>query len=125
MKFLSLLLFVLVATPAFSQQNFDTVQIRPLKLTEKIYMLKGSGRNIGLLTGSDGLLMIDDQYAPLSEKIATAVKGIDAGPVRFLVNTHIHGDHTGGNDNFKKMGVTIVAHDMVRVNMGKETFNTR
>jgi cyclase len=125
MKFLSLVLFVLVATSAFSQQNFDTVNIRPLKLTDKVYMLKGSGGNIGLLTGGDGLLMIDDQFAPLSEKIAAAVKGIDAGPVRFLVNTHIHGDHTGGNENFKKMGVTLVAHDVVRQRMSKESINAR
>jgi glyoxylase-like metal-dependent hydrolase (beta-lactamase superfamily II) len=88
-------------------------------------MLKGSGGNIGLLTGGDGLLMIDDQFAPLSEKIATAIKGIDAGPVRFLVNTHIHGDHTGGNENFKKMGVTLVAHDVVRQRMSKESINPR
>lgn len=125
MKFLSLVLFVLVAAPALSQQNFDTVQIRPLKITDRVYMLKGAGGNIGLLTGGDGLLMIDDQFAPLSEKIAKAVSGIDAGPVRFLVNTHIHGDHTGGNENFKKMGVTLVAHDMVRQRMTKETVNTR
>lgn len=125
MKFLSLLFFVIVATTAFSQQSFDTVQIRPLKITDRVYMLKGSGGNIGLLTGADGLLMIDDQFAPLSEKIATAVKGIDAGPVRFLVNTHIHGDHTGGNENFKKMGVTLVAHDVVRQRMSKESINPR
>lgn len=125
MKFLSIVLFVLIATTAFSQQNFDTVKIRPLKLTEQVYMLKGSGGNIGLLTGSDGLLMIDDQFAPLSEKIAAAVKGIDAGAIRFLVNTHIHGDHTGGNENFKKMGVTLVAHDVVRQRMSKESINTR
>jgi cyclase len=125
MKFLSLVLFVLVANPAFSQPNFDTVKIRPLKITDKVYMLKGSGGNIGLLTGGDGLLMIDDQYAPLSEKIAKAINTIDASPVRFLVNTHIHGDHSGGNENFKKMGVTIVAHDVVRQRMSKETVNTR
>lgn len=125
MKFLSLILLVFVAATAFSQQSFDTVQIRPLKITDKVYMLKGSGGNIGLLTGGDGLLMIDDQFAPLSEKIAKAVNGIDAGPVRFLVNTHIHGDHTGGNENFKKMGVTLVAHDVVRQRMSKETVNPR
>jgi glyoxylase-like metal-dependent hydrolase (beta-lactamase superfamily II) len=86
-------------------------------------MLKGAGGNIGLLTGSDGLLMIDDQFAPLSEKIKAAINSIDAGPVRFLVNTHIHGDHTGGNENFRKLGVTIVAHDVVRERMSKATVN--
>jgi cyclase len=90
-----------------------------------VYMLKGSGGNIGLLTGADGLLMIDDQFAPLSEKISKAVSSIDAGQVRFLVNTHIHGDHTGGNENFKKMGVTFIAHDFVRQRMMKESVNPR
>lgn len=88
-------------------------------------MLKGSGGNIGLLTGGDGLLMIDDQFAPLSEKIAAAIKNIDAGQIRFLLNTHIHGDHTGGNENFKKMGATIVAHDVVRERMSKESVDPR
>jgi len=124
MKFLSALLLFLASTMAFSQ-NFDTVQIRPQKLTDRVYMLKGSGGNIGLLTGPDGLLMIDDQFAPLSEKIAKAVSSIDAGQVRFLVNTHIHGDHTGGNENFKKMGVTFIAHDFVRQRMSKESVNPR
>jgi glyoxylase-like metal-dependent hydrolase (beta-lactamase superfamily II) len=125
MKFLSLvILAVLVATSAFAQ-SFDTVQIRPLKITDKVYMLKGSGGNIGLLTGTDGLLMIDDQFAPLSEKIAKAVNSIDAGAVRFLINTHIHGDHTGGNENFKKLGATLVAHDVVRQRMSKESVNAR
>jgi cyclase len=124
MKFFSALVFTLISAAAFSQ-NFDTVQVRPQKLTEKIYMLKGSGGNIGLLTGSDGLLMIDDQFAPLSEKIATVIKNIDAGQIRFLLNTHIHGDHTGGNENFKNKGVTIVAHDVVRERMSKESLDPR
>lgn len=124
MKFLTLAFLVMIATSAVSQ-GFDTVQIRPQKITDRVYLLKGSGGNIGLLTGADGLLMVDDQFAPLSEKIAKAINGVDAGPVRFLVNTHIHGDHTGGNENFKKMGVTIVAHDVVRQRMSKESTNTR
>lgn len=126
MKFFGVLLLILACTAAFSQgQNMDTVTIRPQKLTDKVYLLKGSGGNIGLLTGSDGLLMIDDQFAPLSEKISKAVASLDGGPVRFLINTHIHGDHTGGNENFKKMGVTLVAHDVVRERMMKETVNPR
>jgi cyclase len=108
-----------------AQTNFDTVKIRPQRLADNIYMLKGSGGNIGLLTGSDGLLMIDDQFAPLSEKIAAAIKEIDAGKIQYLINTHLHGDHSGGNENFKKMGATIVAHDMVRQRMSTEQFNAR
>jgi len=91
--FVSVLVFVALAASA--QQNFDTVKIRPVKVSEQIYMLKGSGGNIGLLTGSDGLMMIDDQFAPLSGKIADAIKNISPNTIRFLINTHIHGDHTG------------------------------
>lgn len=108
-----------------AQQNFDTVRVRPQKVAEHIYLLKGSGGNIGVLTGADGVVMIDDQFAPLSEKIAAAIKTLDAGAIRFLINTHIHGDHSGGNDNFAKAGATIVAHDQVRERMMKETVNTR
>ena len=116
---------MLAAVVAKAQQNFDTVKIRPVKVTDQIYMLKGSGGNIGLLTGSDGLLMIDDQYAPLSVKISEAIKSISQSPIRFLVNTHIHGDHTGGNDNFSKQGITLVGHDQVRERMKKEQVNKR
>lgn len=124
MKFTALVIFTLISSISYGQ-SFDTVQIRPLKLSDHVYMLKGSGGNIGLLTGGDGLLMIDDQFAPLSEKIAAAIKAIDPGQIRFLLNTHIHGDHTGGNENFRKMGATIVAHDVVRERMMKETLDPR
>lgn len=116
---------VFIAVSATAQQSFDTVRIRPLKVAEHIYMLKGSGGNIGVLTGADGVVMIDDQFAPLSEKITAAIKTLDAGPIKFLINTHIHGDHSGGNDNFAKAGATIVAHDLVRERMMKETVNAR
>lgn len=119
------ILLILVAFAGHAQQSFDTVQIRPLKITDKVYMLKGAGGNIGLLTGADGLLMIDDQFAPLSDKIAAAIKSIDPTQIRFLLNTHIHGDHTGGNENFKKLGVTIVAHDVVRQRMSQESVDPR
>jgi glyoxylase-like metal-dependent hydrolase (beta-lactamase superfamily II) len=107
------------------QANLDTVRIRPQKITDQIYMLKGSGGNIGVLAGSDGVLMIDDQFAPLSAKITDAMANLSPSPIRFLINTHIHGDHTGGNDNFSKKGVTIVAHDLVRERMQKEQVNKR
>jgi cyclase len=115
--------FALLSVVSYAQQNFDTVKIRPLKLAENIYMLKGSGGNIGVLTGKDGILMIDDQYAPLSEKIKETIRSLYPGEVKFLINTHIHGDHTGGNENFKKDGVTIFAHDVVRERMKKEQVN--
>lgn len=108
---------------ALAQQNFDTVKIQPIRVTENIYMLKGSGGNIGVLVGKDGTVMIDDQFAPLSNKINGAIKTLDPGDIRFLINTHIHGDHSGGNENFKRMGSTVVAHDLVRERMSKEQVN--
>ncbi len=126
MKNLSFLkLLVLLTAPAWAQQNFDTVKIRPLKVADNIYMLKGSGGNIGVMIGKEGTLIIDSQFGPLSNKINGAVKTLDPGEIRFLINTHIHGDHTGGNDNFKRMGVTIVSHNVVRERMMKEQVNAR
>jgi cyclase len=115
--------FVLLASAAFAQQNFDTVKVVSQKLTDNIYMLKGEGGNIGVLVGKDGTLMIDDQFAPLSNKINGAIKTISPEEIKFLINTHVHGDHSGGNENFKRMGVTVVAHDLVRERMTKERVN--
>jgi cyclase len=124
MKKIALLhLFVLLASATFAQQNYDTVKIVSQKLTDNIYMLKSAGGNIGVLVGKDGTLMIDDQFAPLSNKINGAIKTISPEEIKFLINTHIHGDHSGGNENFKRMGVTVVAHDVVRERMSKEQVN--
>jgi len=125
MKLIQITLFLLVTAVVHAQPGLDTVKIRPQRLADNVYMLKGSGGNIGLLTGSDGLLMIDDQFAPLSEKISAAIRAIDPGSIRFLINTHLHGDHSGGNENFKKLGATIVAHDMARERMSTEQFSAR
>ena len=116
---LGLLMWISLAS--FAQQNFDSLRIQPQKLTDNIYLLKGAGGNIGLLIGKDGALMIDDQFAPLSNKINGAIKTLDPGEIKFLINTHIHGDHSGGNENFRKMGVTVVAQDQVRERMMKES----
>ena len=105
MRYFFLLLFV---SPAlWAQQNFDTVRIVPIKIKENIYMLKGSGGNIGLLTGKEGNLIIDDQYAPLSEKIKAAIESLDKTPIKYLINTHLHGDHTGGNRILGKNATVI------------------
>src|SRR5258706_528010 len=117
------ILLLLIASRLSAQQNFDTVKIRPIKIKENIYMLKGSGGNMALLIGKDGNLLIDDQFAPLSEKIKAAVRSLDKGAIKYLINTHIHGDHTGGNENFKKDGVTIIAQGNVRSRMMKEQYN--
>jgi glyoxylase-like metal-dependent hydrolase (beta-lactamase superfamily II) len=124
-KILSIITLVILIIPAFGQTNYDTVRIQPVKITEQIYMLKGAGGNIGALIGKEGTLLIDNQFAPLSNKINGAVKTLDPGEIKFLINTHLHGDHTGGNENFYRMGVTMVAHDQVRARMMKESFNAR
>ncbi len=117
--------FLLIALTVGAQTNYDTVKIRPVKLSEQIYMLKGAGGNIGVMIGKEGTLVIDNQFAPLSNKINGAVKTLDPGEIKFMINTHLHGDHSGGNENFYKMGTTIVAHDQVRERMMKESFNAR
>lgn len=101
-------------TTTFSQDGFDKVEIKTEKLTDNIYVLFGAGGNIAILTGEDGVFMIDDQFAPLSEKISAAIAKISDQPVKYLLNTHWHGDHTGGNENFAKKGATILAHKNVR-----------
>ena len=99
---------------AFAQQrNFDAVQIKTTQVAEGIYMLEGEGGNIGVSSGDDGVYLIDDQFAPLTPKIVAAVKAISDKPIRFLMNTHWHGDHVGGNENLGKAGVVIIAHDNV------------
>jgi glyoxylase-like metal-dependent hydrolase (beta-lactamase superfamily II) len=95
-------------------QNLDSVEIKTTKLTESIYMLEGSGGNIGVLVGNDGIVIIDDQFAPLTEKIKKALAAISNKPVKFVINTHFHGDHTGGNENFGGQGAIIVSHDNAR-----------
>ena len=118
---MSFALVFAVAPVAAAQVNYDTVQVRTVKVGDGVYMLQGAGGNIGVSVGSDGVILIDDQFAPLSDKIKAAVAAL-GGPIRFLLNTHWHGDHTGGNENFAKSGVVIVAHENVRRRMGVEQF---
>ena len=103
----------------FAQQNWDSIQITSQQVRDNIYMLKGSGGNIGVLTGQDGIVMIDDQFLELGKKIQEAIAALDKGQIRFTLNTHIHGDHSGSNEYFKRIGSTIVAHDVVRERMIK------
>lgn len=112
-------LFIFVCTFSFAQKK--EIVIEPIKITESIYMLKGQGGNIGLFIGEDGAFMIDDQFAPLTPKILAVIKKITDKPVKYLVNTHWHGDHTGGNENMSKEGAIIVAHTNVRKRMGEES----
>ena len=105
---------------ASGQQDFSKVQIQTVDVAPGVHMLVGSGGNIGVSSGSDGVLIIDDQYAPLTEKIRAAVAAIHKDPIRFVVNTHWHGDHTGGNENLGAAGAVIVAHESVRRRMSSE-----
>ncbi|HEU5404141.1 MAG TPA: MBL fold metallo-hydrolase, partial [Terriglobales bacterium] len=94
-------------------QDFSKVQIKLHKVNGNVYMLEGAGGNIGVSVGEDGIVIVDDQYAPLADKIREALKGIADKPVRFVINTHYHGDHTGGNLEFQKTA-PIIAQDNVR-----------
>lgn len=123
MKHFFTAIILICAITVNAQQNFDTVRIRPEKVVDNLYLLKGSGGNIGVLTGKDGIVMIDDQFLPLSQKIKDAIAQLDPTSIRFTINTHIHGDHSGGNEFFKQIGSTIIAHDVVRERMMKETVN--
>lgn len=106
-------------TSASAQQapDFSKVQIKATKLSGNFYTLEGQGGMIGVLAGPDGVFMVDTQFAPLTEKIVAAVKEISPGPIRFVVNTHVHGDHTGGNENFGKLGVAILAREQLRARL--------
>lgn len=97
-------------------QDFSKVQIKVTKVAGNIYMLEGAGGNIAASVGEDGIVIVDDQYAPLADKIQAALKGlgITDKPVRFVINTHYHGDHTGGNEPFANTGSTVIAQDNVR-----------
>ena len=99
---------------AATAQNFDTVNIKTTKVAGSVYMLEGSGGNIGVLIGNDGVILIDDQFAPLSEKIKKAIAAISDKPIKFIINTHFHGDHSGGNNVFGSEGSIIVAHENAR-----------
>ena len=117
MRSLSILAFALFATLAFAQgeQDFSKVEIKVTKVSGGVYMLEGAGGNIAASVGEDGIVIVDDQFAPLAEKIRAALQGlgITDKPVRFVINTHYHGDHTGGNVPFSETS-TIIAQDNVR-----------
>ena len=119
---LAMILALATAAPALSrrasaqQQDFSKVEIKVTKVSGSIYMLEGAGGNIAASVGEDGIVIVDDQFAPLAEKIQAALKniGVTDKPVRFVINTHYHGDHTGGNEPFHNAGSTIIAHENVR-----------
>jgi glyoxylase-like metal-dependent hydrolase (beta-lactamase superfamily II) len=114
--------FTVLAAPAFAQRDFSKVEVKVERIAPGVAVLFGAGGNVGLSHGEDGNVIIDDQYAPMSGKIAAAVATVDPDPVRFVINTHWHGDHTGGNEAMGGKGAVILAHDNVRRRMSTEQF---
>jgi len=121
-----LVLVFLFGSPIVAQNDFSEVEIQTIKVADGVWMLTGAGGNIGVSAGADGVFLIDDQFAPLTDKIKAAVAAIEtaggSGEVRFVLNTHWHFDHTGGNENLGDAGVVIVAHDNVRERMSVDQF---
>lgn len=118
------LLFVLMLGSSLHlmAQDFSSVQIESVQINDNFHVLYGAGGNIGVFIGEDGLIMIDSQFAPLSERITEAVDRISGADIKFLINTHWHGDHTGGNGNFSADGAVIVGHEYVKRRMSMEVF---
>jgi cyclase len=107
------------ATSAYAQQqpDWDKIQIKKTDLGHNTWMLEGQGGNITVAVGTDGIIMVDTQFAPLSEKIKAAIKEISPLPIKYIINTHFHGDHTGGNANFQKDGATVISQDNIRLRL--------
>lgn len=105
----------LLGAPAHGQdRDFSKVEIKTTKVAGSVYMLEGAGGNIGVSVGGDGVVVVDSQFAPLAPKIEAALRAVTDKPVRYLLNTHFHGDHVGGNAHLATKGAEIVAHDNVR-----------
>jgi cyclase len=112
------------AGSAYAQQpDWDKIQIKTTDLGNKTYRLEGQGGNITIAVGTDGIIMVDTQFAPLSDKIKAAIKAISPLPIKYIVNTHFHGDHTGGNANFQKDGAIVIAQDNIRARLAAGTTN--
>jgi cyclase len=118
-RLLILLILCVVPAGAAAQTDYSKVEIKASKVAGNVYMLQGAGGNIGVSVGPDGILIVDDQFAPLADKIRAALKGLDQGKLRFILNTHWHGDHTGGNVAFGPEA-PIIAHDNVRKRLSSE-----
>ena len=111
-----------IAAPAAAQQDFSKVEVKAEKLAPTVWMLTGAGGNLGLSAGEDAVFLVDDLYAPLTERITAAIAQVSPKPVRFVLNTHWHGDHVGGNEKLGRAGAVIVAHDNTRKRLSTEQF---
>jgi len=116
---------MLIAANANSQESVDwnKIEIKTTDLGNKTYRLEGQGGNITVAVGTDGIIMVDTQFAPLHDKIAAAIKAISPLPIKYVINTHFHGDHTGGNEGFQKDGAIVVAQDNIRIRLAAGTTN--
>jgi len=112
----------LASTAAFAQRDWSKVEVGTISVADGLYVLTGAGGNMGLALGEDAVFLIDDQFDPLTEKIRAAIAKLTPKPVRFVLNTHWHGDHTGGNQNLARSGAIVIAHDNVRKRMSTEQF---
>jgi glyoxylase-like metal-dependent hydrolase (beta-lactamase superfamily II) len=119
-RFLLPLAFALCTATSFAQRDFSNVEIKVVPVAKNIYMLEGAGGNIGVSVGTDGSLIVDDQFAPLAPKIEAAVQKLNPGKLRFVLNTHHHGDHTGGNAAFGAKEATIIAQSNVRKRLASD-----
>ena len=113
------------AASAQQQPDWDKIQIKTTDLGNKTYRLEGQGGNITIAVGSDGIIMVDSQFAPLSDKIKAAIKAISPLPIKYVILTHFHGDHTGGLANFQKDGAIGLAQDNIRIRLTAGTTGTR
>jgi len=115
-----LILAVLLATMGSVSAQDEKVEFSTFQLSDTIYMLRGRGGNVGISTGEDGLYIIDDQVRPVTAQLLQAIRKVSNKPIRFVINTHYHGDHTGGNETIGKAGALIIAHDNIRERMSTE-----
>ena len=116
----AIIIVALMRFAAFAgAQQPNDVQVKTTRISNNFYTLEGNGGMVGVLTGPDGVLMVDTQFAPMSEKLVAAIKQISDGRIRFVINTHVHGDHTGGNENMARAGATIFARENLRTRLMK------
>jgi glyoxylase-like metal-dependent hydrolase (beta-lactamase superfamily II) len=128
MKFAAIV--VLIAAAAISasaqgQPDFSKVEIKTTQIANNLYTLEGQGGTMGALVGPDGIFVVDSQFAPLTEKLVAAIKRVSTSPIRFMVNTHVHPDHTGGNENFAKLGVVLFSRDQLRARLIRPAGNVQ